>query len=106
MFKGPSTPTNVTLENITQTSVLFVETEGSVNYVIMTRSPSTDVVQVSGEISASEDVQRVPLSGLEEGTVYNITVAVRGIPQENVGQAASNPSDAVTFTTGWCSFQY
>ena len=79
MFKGPSAPTNVTLENITQTSVLFVETEGSVNYVIMTRSPSTDVVQVSGEISASEDVQRVPLSGLEECTVYNITVAVRGL---------------------------
>lgn len=66
----------------------------------MARSSSGDVVQVSGEINQSEDVQRVQLSGLEEGTVYNVTVAVRGIDQENIGQAASEASEAVTFTTG------
>ena len=80
--------------------VQFNHTEGSVTYVVMARSSSGDVVQISGEIDQSEDVQRVQLSGLEEGTVYNVTVAVRGVDQENIGQAASEPSEAVTFTTG------
>ena len=80
--------------------VQFNQTEGSVTYVVMARSSSGDLVQISGEIDQSEDVQRVQLSGLEEGTVYNVTVAVRGVDQENIGQAASEPSEAVTFTTG------
>ena len=80
--------------------VQFNQTEGSVTYVVMARSSSGDLVQISGEIDKSEDLQRVQLSGLEEGTVYNVTVAVRGIDQENIGQAASEPSEVVTFTTG------